>query len=197
MERENQRITITKRLLKDSMLRLLKEKELEKISVSELCREAGINRATFYRHYGIPRDVLMEIQMDLYHELRRTIPMPTAPGEVKPTIEKLCAFMADHMDLLRIIVQSNTDSDFAAFINELYLEIWAEIGQLGALRNLNQEDARMLTLYFAGGSYFVMRHWLLGNVSKSPEEMAYCLYELMSKTDWQIIGSHLEQIAGS
>lgn len=197
MERENQRITITKRLLKENMLRLLKEKEMEKISVSELCREAGINRATFYRHYGIPRDVLMEIQMDFYHELRQTIPLPACAEDVKPTIEKLCSFMADHMELLRIIIQSNSDADFAAFINELYLEIWAEIGQFGALRKLNHEDARMLTLYFAGGSYFVMRHWLLGNVRKSPEEIALYLYDLLSKTDWQIIGSHLELIAGT
>lgn len=196
MERENQRITITKRLLKEGMLRLLREKEPDKISVTELCREAGINRATFYRHYQIPRDVLMEIQMDLYHELRQTIPMPSSPEEVRTTIEKLCGFMEDRMELLRTIIRSNSDADFAAFVNELYLEIWQELGQLSALRNLNQEDARMLTLYFAGGSYFVMRHWLLGNVRKTSREMAFYLYELLNKTDWQIISAHLEQISG-
>ena len=61
MERENQRIMLTKRLLKESLLRLLERKELDKISITELCREAGINRATFYRHYEIPRDILNEL----------------------------------------------------------------------------------------------------------------------------------------
>ena len=34
MEKENQRIVITKRMLKESMLRLLNEKELDKINVT-------------------------------------------------------------------------------------------------------------------------------------------------------------------
>ena len=49
--KENQRITLTKKLLQEGLLRLLETKRLDKISVTELCREAGINRATFYNHY--------------------------------------------------------------------------------------------------------------------------------------------------
>ena len=45
--KENQRITLTKRLLKESLVRLMEAKSLQKISVSELCKDAGINRATF------------------------------------------------------------------------------------------------------------------------------------------------------
>lgn len=54
MDRENQRIAITKRLLKESLMRLLQEKELEKINITELCKDAGVNRATFYRHMRSP-----------------------------------------------------------------------------------------------------------------------------------------------
>ena len=49
---ENQRIKLTKRLLKESLLKLLTEKNIKKISVSELCQTAGINRSTFYNHYN-------------------------------------------------------------------------------------------------------------------------------------------------
>jgi len=53
--RENQRVQLTKRLLKEALMKLLEEKPLEQINVSELCRVADINRATFYKHYAIPR----------------------------------------------------------------------------------------------------------------------------------------------
>lgn len=50
MEKNNQRVVLTKRLFKEGLLRLLENKGMDEISVAELCRESGINRATFYRH---------------------------------------------------------------------------------------------------------------------------------------------------
>ena len=52
--KENQRIALTRRLLQEGMLRLLAQKKLEDISVTALCKESGINRATFYNHYTSP-----------------------------------------------------------------------------------------------------------------------------------------------
>ena len=51
-QKENQRIALTKKLLQEGLLRLLETKTLDKISVTVLCRESGINRATFYNHYN-------------------------------------------------------------------------------------------------------------------------------------------------
>lgn len=49
--KDDQRIALTKRLLREGLLRLLSKTDLNKISVTQLCIESGINRATFYRHY--------------------------------------------------------------------------------------------------------------------------------------------------
>lgn len=42
----------------DELLRLLKEKELSEISISELCKLAGVGRASFYRNFKNKEDVL-------------------------------------------------------------------------------------------------------------------------------------------
>ncbi len=47
----DKRIQKTKRDLKNGLLELMKERPLEKISVSEICEYAVINRVTFYSHY--------------------------------------------------------------------------------------------------------------------------------------------------
>ena len=60
----NQRIALTKRLLQEALLRLMNRKPLDKISITELCDEAGINRTTFYRHYYTPHDVLLSMELD-------------------------------------------------------------------------------------------------------------------------------------
>ena len=72
-QRENQRIALSKRLLKEGLLRILAGKRLEDVNVSALCRESGINRATFYRHYTCPRDVLVDLERDMMQELGRTL----------------------------------------------------------------------------------------------------------------------------
>lgn len=191
MERENQRIAVTKRMLKESMLRLLKEKELDKINVTELCRDAGINRATFYRHYEIPRDVLLEIEKDFYYDLKQRVGLPKKLEDVQPIIEKLCNYMEENMELLRVIIQSSTDTDFALFVNGIYEEIWSEFSNVGVLKKLNSEDAQLLALYCAGGSYFVLRQWLLGNIHKTSKQMANYVYALLNKTDWATITTQL------
>ena len=45
---ENQRIRLTKTLLKNALLVLLGKKPIERIAVSEICAKAQVNRTTFY-----------------------------------------------------------------------------------------------------------------------------------------------------
>ncbi|WP_336773317.1 TetR/AcrR family transcriptional regulator [Paenibacillus sp. MMO-58] len=52
MNENDLRIIKTKRALHEALLALLKNQTLESISVSVLCREAGVNRGTFYLHYN-------------------------------------------------------------------------------------------------------------------------------------------------
>ena len=46
------RIQKTKAAIKESFLELRRNKPIEKITVTELSRLAGINKATFYLHYS-------------------------------------------------------------------------------------------------------------------------------------------------
>ncbi len=46
--------------LDEAFLKLLSEKEFEFITVKEICKEAGVNRSTFYLHYQTVGDLLDE-----------------------------------------------------------------------------------------------------------------------------------------
>ena len=183
MERENQRIAITKRLLKESLMKILQTKDLDTISVAELCRDAGINRATFYRHYQIPKDILMEIQRDFYLRLRQEVKIPESVENLRNVIETLCSCMNENLELVRILIKNNSDANFTNFINDIFLELVTEYRHIGITDKLNQEDIRFLALYSAGGSYFVLRSWAMGSSQKSPAEIAGYLYHLASRTE--------------
>ena len=44
----------------EALIALLEEKELEYITVKEICRQAGVNRSTFYLHYETISDLVNE-----------------------------------------------------------------------------------------------------------------------------------------
>ncbi len=46
------RIKRTKAMIKEAYLKLCAKKTIEKITVTELCRKADINKSTFYLHYS-------------------------------------------------------------------------------------------------------------------------------------------------
>ena len=54
----NQRVMLTKQLIRGALLKMLKTCNINKISILKLCQIAGINRTTFYNHYGSQYDVL-------------------------------------------------------------------------------------------------------------------------------------------
>lgn len=56
-----------------AFLDLLREKDIQKISVSDICRTAEINRATFYKYYSSPEDLLGKLEDNHLAELSRRI----------------------------------------------------------------------------------------------------------------------------
>lgn len=65
----DRRTLYTIQVIKDSYLELLHEKSWEKISVTELCKRAEINRTTFYLHYESSTHVLEDILNELFEKL--------------------------------------------------------------------------------------------------------------------------------
>ena len=70
--KEDQRSRLSKKILKDAFLELVKQKSFYDINVKELCDRAGINRSTFYRHYDNTADILEEILSDISEIIRKT-----------------------------------------------------------------------------------------------------------------------------
>ena len=45
----NRKIQMTKKLIREVLFECLKEKDINKITISGLCEKADINRSTFYK----------------------------------------------------------------------------------------------------------------------------------------------------
>ena len=50
-QQEDKRIRRTKKLLRQALTRLMQQKDFQSITVTDVVREADINRGTVYAHY--------------------------------------------------------------------------------------------------------------------------------------------------
>ncbi|MFK5281427.1 TetR/AcrR family transcriptional regulator, partial [Lacticaseibacillus paracasei] len=64
------RVQYTMDRFKDALLHILATKPLDEVTVTELCRQADLNRGTFYLHFQSPRDLFERIEMDLVEAIR-------------------------------------------------------------------------------------------------------------------------------
>ena len=68
MKNPDTRVQFTRNALKQALLTLMEEKNVDKITVKELCETAGINRGTFYLHYDSPSALLADIENQFLEE---------------------------------------------------------------------------------------------------------------------------------
>lgn len=62
------RIERTQRDLSNALLLLLRNKNINDISVIDLCNKANINRSTFYAHYHNIREILDDLETEFLNE---------------------------------------------------------------------------------------------------------------------------------
>ena len=95
-----QRRTLTKRLVQEAMLELLKSRSIQNITVRELCDVAGINRTTFYNHYDGVYEVLSEIEEHFLNQLSEQDKISSEQGSLEQHIESLCQQLKQNRDIV-------------------------------------------------------------------------------------------------
>jgi len=73
---DDRRVKRTKKALKSSLLTLLCEKPVSKITIRELTELADINRGTFYLHYADIYALYCDIKTDFIQELTESVKPP-------------------------------------------------------------------------------------------------------------------------
>ena len=167
----NQRVMLTKRLLKENLLRLLQNKTIQEISVKELCSAAEINRSTFYAYYGCPQDVLTEIEKEFVEEMMKRIPKDGSLSQ-KERLLKACQFLHTHIELEKILFRNNSDEDISKLFGDTGFAIWQAEEYFGDNFFTNETDRKYAAVFINGGMYRVLRRWLLQDADRTPEEIA-------------------------
>src|SRR5229473_185155 len=91
------RILRSRRMLMESLARLLMKKEFEDISVQEIADDATLNRATFYLHYPDKNALLQAMTGARFRDLieRRAITFNDCNGALRAIALGVCDYLAE------------------------------------------------------------------------------------------------------
>lgn len=172
MPKENQRVAITKRLIKESLLILLEKKHISKISISELCQKAEINRTTFYRHYETPGDVLQEIALDQIGTFSEHSALENHMDNLKEFVAQLCEFLYQRKDIVKIFIRNYTEPDFMRISQMLSQRFLGSRTVLYKGKAVDHDTLQLFNAFFSTGMYALISQWLTKDITKTPEEIA-------------------------
>ncbi|MCD8066192.1 MAG: TetR/AcrR family transcriptional regulator [Oscillospiraceae bacterium] len=165
---ENQRIRVTKTILKDALLRLLHEKPLDKITVYELCQEAEINRSTFYKYYGSPQDLLEDAEDDFFAEMQNNL----RNIEKMDTDRRVQAleYLFSQRDTFRALVNAAGEGRFVERLSG-FLPASESIRKIFESERLTKAQKRYFSLFYASGGYAIIRSWLFADAPEPASEI--------------------------
>jgi len=96
-ETTDPRILRSRRMLMESLAKLLTKKEFEDISVQEIADEATLNRATFYLHYPDKSALLQAMTEARFRDLieRRSISFTDCDGALRAIALGVCDYLTE------------------------------------------------------------------------------------------------------
>jgi AcrR family transcriptional regulator len=110
----DRRIVKTRNSIKNAFMTLMLEKELNKISVSDITERALINRSTFYLHYSDVNSVMNDIEKEIAEKIAICIEAYDHEHVYESTyaLFKNLTQTLDEMDIVKKYILYSTNSKF-------------------------------------------------------------------------------------
>lgn len=102
------RVVKTRHIIRSTFMDLLSEKPMARITISELCIRAQINRKTFYRHYNTLADVAAELENEMLDDFSRGFGSGSISG-AGAVIASVGRVIGERRDFYRNLMRHNPD----------------------------------------------------------------------------------------
>lgn len=174
-KREDLRVVKTRKALIGAVESLALEKDIEEVTVSELCARAGVSRSTFYSHFADKFDL---VQCAIRYEFE-TMAKWGGPTLARP-LETLLAKLRSNDFLCRRMRLGGVGTEAASVIEESLAEYMRGQISQGAWRPRRMDvpvDAALA--YCAHGFAGVVAWWIRGGFAKPESEVAQTMCALL------------------
>ncbi|MFQ3839789.1 TetR/AcrR family transcriptional regulator C-terminal domain-containing protein [Staphylococcus pseudoxylosus] len=195
---EDRRVRKTKNAIKQAFIKLLAEKELERITIQDITTLADVNRGTFYLHYEDKYILLSDIEDEILAGLADETGTYKL-GMQDSTLEDFAKIFSEKI-LKNIILHIQKDIDFYLVIFKLdrksHLEekiselMYTNIAKnLGNKQNISGIPIDYFHSYVSGAAISFIKHWVQDNNRMEPDMVADYLFKIIFNGPLRLIAN--------
>ncbi len=172
----------SRKMIRESFLELLKEKDISKITVTDIVNKADLNRSTFYAHYMDVRAITEEMEnevIDKMIEILEKFEFKNFFNNPTPLLLEVSRFLESNQDTYKILLKVNDAETFLKKLKKVFAEYMMSDTDIPEYL----KDSKMVNLrisYFAGGIINMYQDWFNGNLDCSLNEIALEVSKLLS-----------------
>ena len=194
-KKEDLRITKTKKLLYETLLKEMENKAFEDIKVADLCNLSMINRSTFYSHYNDKYDLFIDLLNTLKKELFDKLDENNYIVSTKEYYLELIRLLLDHLDEHKKIYYSIILSNRNSLVVDIILD--STIKDINKRLNISNIDRKsvptdVIVNFYLGAVSMVGLNYLKSDNKYSKQDIINYLSVLIPDNIWYYIyGSYI------
>ncbi len=177
---ETRRTKMTKKMIKDAFLELLEEQKTDKISVTDICKRADVNRSTFYAYYYDVETLLHEIE----NEVLERIPVTDSLNAIYSDngylslLENFFGYLQENERVFRLLMIQADNSHFNRRLVNTVMEKYNMLS--------NIEDpllARYGYIFVINGVIGLVKEWISGKFPVSARKFSEIVLKMSLRSN--------------
>ena len=172
----------SRKMIRESFLELLKEKDISKITVTDIVNKADLNRSTFYAHYMDVRAITEEIENEVIVKMLEILKKFEFENFFKnptPMLLEVSRFLENNKDVYKILLKVNGAETFLNKLKNVFADYMMSDTDIPE-RLKNSKMVNLRISYFSGGIINMYEDWFNGKLDCSLNDIALEVSKLLS-----------------
>ena len=186
----NRSVRRTQRELRRSLIELMKEKSILRITAKEVYEKADIGRTTFYAHYKDQFDILSEIEQETIEKFdeilkKHDVDKKADSKEIIKIATEILNEIADNLGILNILLSENGNIIFQKKFYSYFIAHYQKKLQKKSDYQENTFIHECYSVFLVNGYIGLIQHWLKNDKKIPVPELAKMLVHLAMAKLWK------------
>lgn len=181
MKKNESKYFLTASYMDDALLELLAKKDFEYITVTEICKKAGVNRTTFYLHYESMDDLLQETIERVFKTFQNSFNVDDKQDHTNIVLTRkeyllpYLTFIEDNLKIYKLMHEKMYLFGLKKITAYLYKTIFTK-----ALSNFGVKESEKdyIFSFYINGVIGIINKWIENNCEDDKEKVIHLIETL-------------------
>jgi probable dihydroxyacetone kinase regulator len=167
----------TKKALEESLKHLLLEKPLDKVTISDIAEDCGINRMTFYYHF---KDIYDLVEWSCYEDAARALAGNKTYDTWQQGFLEIFRAVKENKPFITNVYQCVSRGQIEKYLDKVTYELLINVVNEAAKEmGVDDQDKEFIANFYKHAFVGLMLDWIGEDMKEDPAEIVDALSKLM------------------